>query len=217
MTLAATVSGYKLPPQNIQDIFDKTRPPYYSFVRFHPLGFEINYQRYQTLEQMSDPTVKLAGEEISIKLNASMKKYPINYFAVTNFQNNEKIVVDFPENIKIRDRVLSHDHTKIAFTYETEKGVQILMVETATGKITYFDDVLLNDAFDDSAFSWMNDNSLLIKIIPKNRGEMPTRPLVPQSPVIEETSSKISTVRTYQNLLQDEFDETLFDYFFTSQ
>jgi len=53
--------GYKLPPQNIQEIFDKVRPPYYSFVPYSEIGFEINYQRYQTLEQMSDPVVKLAG------------------------------------------------------------------------------------------------------------------------------------------------------------
>lgn len=218
MTFTANESGYKLPPQIIQDIFDKERPPYYSFVRFKELGLEINYQRYQTLEQISDPTVKLAGEEISIKLNASAKKYPLNYFAIHNFETGEKIVVDFPEDIKIREYKLSHNNSKIAFSCETEKGVQISVVETATGKITYFEDILLNDAFGDNSFWWINDNkTLLLKTIPKERGEIPQRPLVPFSPVIEETYGKVSTSRTYQNLLQDEYDESLFDYFFTSQ
>lgn len=218
MNISANESGYKLPPQNIQDIFDKERPPYYSFVRFTQLGLETNYQRYQTLEQISDPTVKLAGEDISIKLNAPVKQYPLNYFAIHNFETDEKIVIDFPENIKIREYKLSHDHKQIAFSYETDMGVQILVVETATGKITYFDNVLLNDAFGDEPFWWMSDNNtLLLKVIPKGRGTMPQRSLIPESPIMEETSGAVSTNRTYQNLLQDKYDETLFDYFFTSQ
>jgi len=76
MNLSA--SGYKLPPQNIQRIFDKIRPPYYSFVPFSEMGFEMNYQRYQTLEQLSDPVVKLAGEELSIRLNAPKDTYTVN-------------------------------------------------------------------------------------------------------------------------------------------
>jgi dipeptidyl aminopeptidase/acylaminoacyl peptidase len=211
-------SGYKTPPQNIQEIFNKERPPYYSFVRFKELGLEINYLRYQTLEQISDPTVKLAGEEISIRLNASSKKYPLNYFAIHNFETNEKIVVDFPKDIKIREYKLSLDHSQIAFSYETENGVQILTVKTATGAITYYVNLFLNDAFGDDAFWWMKDNkTLLLKLIPVDRGKIPMRPIVPTSPVIEETSGKVSTSRTYQNLLKDKHDELLFDYFFTSQ
>jgi len=218
MTISATENGYKTPPQKIQDIFDKTRPPYYSFVRFKELGLEINYLRYQTLEQISDPTVKLAGEEISIRLNACPKKYPLNYFAIHNFETDEKIVVDFPKDIRIREYKLSPDHSQIAFSYETEKGVQLLTLKTDSGTISYYEDLFLNDAFGDDAFWWMSDNqTLLLKTIPDKRGKMPQRPGIPTGPVIEETSGKVSTSRTYQNLLKDEFDETLFDYFFSSQ
>ena len=209
--------GYKLPPQNIQEIFDKVRPPYYSFVPYSEIGFEINYQRYQTLEQMSDPVVKLAGEEISIRLNAPKEKYPTNYFAVNYFKNGKKIKIDFPADIRIRDYKLSHDKSKIVFLHEVENGLQLMVVDINSGKITKFEDFYLNDAFEGTCFQWMNDNSLLLKIIPENRGEVPQKPIIPNSPIMEETSGKVSTLRTYQNLLQDEFDEILFDYFFTSQ
>ncbi|MBN2460433.1 MAG: S9 family peptidase, partial [Candidatus Cloacimonetes bacterium] len=59
--------------------------------------------------------------------------------------------------------------------------------------------------------------TLLLKVIPAGRAEEPRKPAVPAGPVIEETSGKFSTERTYQNLLQNEHDELLFDYYFTSQ
>jgi hypothetical protein len=40
---------------------------------------------------------------------------------------------------------------------------------------------------------------------------------VPTAPIIQSTNGKKSTVRTYQNLLKDQHDEELFDYYFTSQ
>ncbi len=218
MTLSATKSGYKLPPEHIQDVFDTTRPPYYVFVPYSNLALEVSYERYQNLEQISDPTVKLAGREISIKLNAAATRYPENHLVLHDFSNDKNIKFDLPADIKIRDRKTAFDKSKIAISYETESGLKLLVADLKTGKLKYFDDLYLNDAFGDDAFWWMNDNkTLFIKMIPRNRGEVPQRPSVPESPMMEEASGKVSTTRTYQNLLQDKFDEILFDYFFTSQ
>lgn len=217
MTLPAAESGYKLPPKNIQKVFDAKRPPYYTFIPFQNLALERNYQRYQSLEQISDPTVKLAGEEISIRLNASAVHYPENYLAIHDFKQDKKIQVQLPEDIKIHDSKLSFDNSKLALSYETETGLKLMVVDLTSGNIKQYDKLRLNDAFDDSAFWWMNDNkTLFLKIIPPERGEMPQRPTTPISPTMEETSGKISKSRTYQNLLNDKFDELLFDYFFTS-
>ncbi len=217
MTLFASDSGYKLPPKHIQDVFDTKRPNYYSFVPFHDLALEKNYDRYQSLEQVSDPTVKLAGREISIKLNASATRYPENYLAIHDFKADKNIEVDLPEDIKIRDSKFSFDKSKLAISYETDDGIKLMMVDVNSGKIKYFADFRLNDAFGDTAFWWMNDNkTLFLKIIPPERGEITKRPTTPTSPTMEETSGKVSTTRTYQNLLTDKFDEILFDFFFTS-
>ncbi|HPR17754.1 MAG TPA: prolyl oligopeptidase family serine peptidase [Candidatus Cloacimonadota bacterium] len=217
MTLLANEQGYKLPPQEIQDVFDAPRPCYYSFVAYHDLALEVNYERYQSLAQVSDPTVKLAGNEISIKLNAEPGTYQENYLAIHDFITGKKIPLDLPTDIRIRHHKFSYDKSKLAVSYESENGIRLLVADVATGQIKYFEDVLLNDACGDSAFWWLNDNkTLFLKVIPPKRGAMPVRPLVPTAPVIEETSGKVSTNRTYQNLLKDKFDETLFDHFFTS-
>lgn len=218
MTITAIESGYKLPPRHIQDVFDTQRPPYFSFIPFSEMAMEINYERYQSLEQIADPTVKLAGREISIRLNATPNRYPENHLVIHDFGTDKQLKLELPPHIKIRKRKLSFDNSKLAISHETNEGVRLAIVDLKTGKIKYFENIFLNDSFGDDAFWWLNDNkTLFIKIIPSDRVEIPSRPSAPASPIIEETSGKVSTTRTYQNLLQDKYDEVLFDHFFTSQ
>ena len=218
MTLLNSQSGYKKPPENIQKIFDAPAIPAVGFIPFTHIGIEATYQRYQSLEQLADESVKLAGEDISIKLNAPQDMYPINKMKIIHFENDTEILLDLPENIKIRSYRNSIDNQKLAITYETENGIKLLTADVNTGEIRKFDSIQINDVFDDTGIFWLNDNkTLLIKTIPEKRGNAPERSKIPDSPIIEETSGKTSTVRTYQNLLKNKHDEELFDYYFTSQ
>ena len=68
MTLNAK-TGYKLPADEIVKIYDTQRNPYIQFIQFEDFGLEINYQLHQTLEQLAEPSLKLAGEKFSKRLN----------------------------------------------------------------------------------------------------------------------------------------------------
>ena len=218
MTLLNSQSGYKLPPENIVKIFDAPTIPSVYFIPFTKIGIETTYQRYQTLEQLADESVKLAGEDISKKINAPRDMYPINKMKILNFETNSEIQLDFSENIKIRSYRISFDQQKLAITYEAETGIKLLIADINSAKIKKIDALLINDIFEDTGIFWLNDNkTLLIKTIPTGRRNPPEKPLIPESPMIEETSGKTSTVRTYQNLLKNKYDEKLFDYYFTSQ
>ena len=218
MTFLNSQSGYKLPPDNIVKIFDAPAIPSVYFIPFTKIGIETTYQRYQTLEQLADESVKLAGEDISKKLNAPQDSYPINKMKILNFEENSEISLNLPEDIKIRNYRISFDKKKLAITYEAETGIKLMTADIKTGKIQAFDSIQINDVFEDTGIFWLNDSkTLLIKTIPENRGQEPEKPKVPESPIIEETSGKTSTVRTYQNLLKNKHDEELFDYYFTSQ
>ncbi len=211
-------NGYKLPSEKVTKIFNAPSFPYFSFVNFDEIAFEMKWQSKQTLENISQPFVELAGEQISIKLNAPMKTYPDTSLTIHNFQTGEKISVKLPPNIKIRKRKLSFDHSKLALSLETENGINLLIVDVESGTFKSIENLFINDVFEDGGFQWLNDNkTLLINSIPKNRGEIPLKPKIPISPIIEETIGKISQTRTYQNLLKNKYDEELFDYYFTSQ
>lgn len=68
------------------------------------------------------------------------------------------------------------------------------------------------------SFVWINNSTLLVCTIPLSRGDPPKKPLVPSGPKIQSNEQKdIIQARTYQDLLKDEYDEDLFDYYATSQ
>jgi len=211
-------NGYKLPPQKIQEIFDTPKAPIMWFLPFSETAIEYSYRSYETLEQISEPTLKLAGIEFSPKLNAAREKYPTISLTINHFNQNQEIPVELPENTFIRQFNRSNDNSKIACTYETEEGVKLFILDVETGKINWFEDILLNDLLNENTITWFNDNkTLLLKTIPQYRGEAPVKPHIPSTPVIQETNGKVSTVRTYQNLLKNKFEESQFEYYFSSQ
>lgn len=211
-------SGYKLPSENITRIFDTEPFPVIKFVPFGEIGIEYTYQRYKTLEEISLPSAKLAGKDIVKSLNAPSKKYPTISLKIRNLIAGDIIPVQLPESIKIRSFKFSFDHKKIAASCETEKGIELLIIDVDTGKVKKIKDILINDVLEDDGFWWLNDNkTLLIKSIHSERRTEPQKPLVPDSPIIEESLGKKSTERTYQHLLKNSHDENLFEYYFTSQ
>ncbi len=210
-------SGYKLPPENITKIFDTPSIPSVYFIPFEEIGLETTYQKHQTLEQLSDPSEKLAGKDFSKKLNAPMDMFPRNYIKILNLKN-EVIDIELPDKIKIRNYRTSYDLKKIAITHETDDGIKLIIADMSSGRSKEINGIKINDILGDTGIIWLNDNKTLLVIsIPEGRGEAPEKHMVPDSPIIDETSGKISTVRTYQNLLKDKYDEKLFDYYFPSQ
>jgi hypothetical protein len=65
---------------------------------------------------------------------------------------------------------------------------------------------------------WMPDQrSVLVSFIPEGRPSMPARPAIPSGPVIQDAGGSVAPVRTYQDLLTDTYDESLFDWIMTGQ
>lgn len=64
----------------------------------------------------------------------------------------------------------------------------------------------------------MDNSSLLVCAIPLSGGNPPKKPLVPSGPKIQSNEQKNTVqTRTYQDLLKDEYDEELFEYYATTQ
>src|SRR5262249_9183320 len=68
------------------------------------------------------------------------------------------------------------------------------------------------------ACAWMPDStSLLCQTIPTGRGAPPQAPTVPLGPRIQESFGKSAPVATFEDLLENEHDSKLFEYYATSQ
>lgn len=212
------VEGYLQPPEHIKSVFDAPVSPFMSFIRYENLALEYSYQYHQTLEQLADPKVNLAGRSISRKLNGEIMLTPRTALTIYHLDTGKSIEVTFPPDIKIRNSSISPDYKTLALSHETEAGIELMLIDISSGDVEYIEDIIINDSIGDDGYQWLSDSRrLLIKSIPSDRGIPPGKPHVPQSPTIEENLGTVSTLRTYQNLLQNPHDEKLFEYYFTSQ
>ncbi|GFZ04543.1 prolyl oligopeptidase family protein [Actinidia rufa] len=68
------------------------------------------------------------------------------------------------------------------------------------------------------SFVWVDNSTLLVCTIPLSRGDLPKKPLVPSCPNIQSNEQQnVVQVRTFQNLLKDEYDEDMIEYYATTQ
>jgi hypothetical protein len=65
---------------------------------------------------------------------------------------------------------------------------------------------------------WLGDNRrLLCLTVPVGRGPAPVEPRAPAGPTVQESQGREAPVRTFQDLLQNAYDDALFAYYMTSQ
>ena len=74
----------------------------------------------------------------------------------------------------------------------------------------------LNTVFD--SYTWVDNERLCVFTVPPSRGQPPSKPLLPVGPNIQKhEGGENAQSRTFQDLLKDETDERLFEYYATSQ
>lgn len=67
------------------------------------------------------------------------------------------------------------------------------------------------------SYTWLDNDIIVANVIPEGRGPPPDRPLAPIGPRIQDNSyGTKAQARTYQDLLKDDHDEDLLDFYSTS-
>jgi dipeptidyl aminopeptidase/acylaminoacyl peptidase len=137
----------------------------------------------------------------------------------------ETEVHGLPDGAKLNFVTWSNDGKHLSFSVRLdEEGntiskltVWVADIETGYARPLFQSpDIHLNAVFDN--FVWVDNSTLLVSTIPLSRGDPPKRPLVPSGPKIQSNEQKnVVQVRTFQDLLKDEYDEDLFEYYATSQ
>ncbi|KAK4372424.1 hypothetical protein RND71_007808 [Anisodus tanguticus] len=226
---SASVTGYRLPPHEIRDIVDAPPLPALSF---SPLRDKILFLKQRSLPPLSDlarPEEKLAGLRIDGKCNTRSRMSFYTGIAIHQLMEDgslgpEKEIQDLPEGAKINFVTWSSNGQHLAFSVRLDeddgsssKRVWVANVDTGKARPLFESpDIYVNAVFDN--FVWVNDSTLLVSTIPLSRGDPPRKPLVPSGPKIQSNEQKnVIQARTYQDLLKDEYDEDLFEYYATTQ
>ncbi len=111
----------------------------------------------------------------------------------------------------------SPDGRRFAFTNSKRAEVELWMGDARTGAAHAISGMPLNASLGPPC-EWMPDSqSLLCLAVPEGCGQPPKAPAVPAGPHIEESFGKAAPQPTFEDLLENQFDERLFNYYATSQ
>ncbi len=174
---------------------------------------------YKSLDDLNQEEMRLGGLRINPITNISSTVTYINNIKVRKIkEKNETQVVGLPENPKISNLSWSPNETKVAFSNTTASGVELWILDVASAKATKLTEANLNANLG-NPFSWFkNGEAILAKMLPQNRAALlDQKKDLPKGPIVSTSEGKVSSNRTYQDLLKNKADETNFENIITSE
>ena len=168
---------------------------------------------FKTIQELSEDELRLAGLRINPKTSIGSRTNYYNNVKVKNLKEKEaKEVMGLPENPRLANFSWSPDQKKIAMTNTTANGVEIWLLDIAGAKVTKLTDAIVNANMRD-VINWFEDsNSILVKMISKDRKKLINTDIaVPSGPTISTNDGKKAQNRTYQDLLKNKNDEHNFE------
>ncbi len=216
--LAQTAAQYKQPSADIIKMLE-TSP----FPQEHvsPDGKWLLLSERPAMPSIADlaqPMLRLAGTRISPKTNSTFLSQGITKLTLTDVSTKKSRDITLPANPRVAFVKWSPDSRHIAFAQAVANGLELWIADVSSGKSTKVLNLSLNGTTG-TPYQWSPDsNSIVCKVVPKNRGAEPKSPEVPNGPKIQESASgEKAAVATYQDLLKNAYDEMLFKYYFTAE
>lgn len=210
-------SQYKHPPKEIVDIIDSAPTP---FVSVSPVGrtmLLIESQAHPPVSLLARPIYRIAGLRIDAARHSRQHLNVLTGLQIQALPNTTTKRITLPPQSVIGYPIWSNDGSKIAFTRDTDTGVELWWADVATATAYHVRGVKVNDVLG-TPVQWLSDNRrLFVRTVPKGTTAPPALPSVPEGPNIDETSGRVSRTATYQDLLRSGYDETLFEHYGRTQ
>ena len=212
---------YQKPSQEILDLVDFERPPSVIYDDNKNYLVFLYRDNYQSIEDLSQEELRLAGLRINPKTNIGSRVSFYNNIKIKSLKdNNGKVneIAGLPRKPKISNLNWSPDQNKIAFTNTTEEGVYLWILDLSKSEVRKVSELKLN-ANIGSVINWLSDsNSMIIKVLPENRSKIINSvSVIPTGPTVSTNFGEKAQNRTYQDLLKNKTDEFNFQQLATSE
>jgi len=210
---------YQKPPQEILDLVDFQRAPSISMDSKKEQIVFMYRNTYKTLIEISEEEMRLAGLRINPKTNISSTITYVNNIQYRKFKDKNLVQIKgLPENPRLANFAWSLDETKMAFTHTTQTGVEVWIADFKTLSAKKLTEARANANLG-NPITWFKDgNSLLVRMLPKDKPELiDTKTALPTGPIVTTSDGSLAQNRTYQDLLKNKIDEDNFDILTTSE
>ena len=208
---------YQRPPESLARLVDAPPSP---AVRLSPdrrRMLVMHPPSLASIAELAAPELRLAGMRINPQNNGPSRSRAYLRLGIKSMDRNpEHPITGLPEGARIRNATWSPDGAHIAFTVDQADRIELYVADAETAIARRLLEHPLNNV--GAAYAWVSDSrSLIVRVLPADRGDMPERPPAPDGPIVQENLGVKAPARTYQDLLQNTYDEVLFVYFLTAQ
>lgn len=210
---------FQKPSEEILKLADYERPPSVFMNSNKDVMIFVYRPTYKELKDLNQEEMRLAGLRINPKTNISSTLSYVNNIKIKKVGEKKEIhVKNLPEEARLSYFSFSPDEKYLSFTNTTSNGVELWVVELATGKAKKVTKDNLN-ANMGRPYSWMKDsNSFIVCALPSDRPELLDEDsFLPTGPIVATSSGEVSQNRTYQDMLKNKFDEENFKILTTSE
>lgn len=213
--------GYELPSPALQAVVDAPRAPTLSLSPRRDLAALLQTPPLPSINEVAQPELKLAGLRINPATHsASRFSFADKLWLMNLADGKERQISGLPQPLSIATFAWSPDQKYIAFNQvHAATGTNelwIVDVDAGSARRLVGD---LNTVMGDG-YSWQPDSrGLLVMQQLKGQGPAPSAGGIPTGPAIQqtETDAGVRTIRTYQDMLKNEADARLFDYYASAQ
>ncbi|MDW3647505.1 MAG: prolyl oligopeptidase family serine peptidase [Bacteroidia bacterium] len=219
MLFAQDQLGYQMPPQAIADLADAAPTPAVSLSPDDQWMLLMQRSSMPSIAELSQPELRIGGLRINPRNNGqSRTSYYLGFRFRSMDDQAEYSIEGLPADPLISNVSWSADGKFIAFTHSKQEHIELWVLEVESRKARKLTDAHVNAAMRGRPYSWIStSHDILLTAIPEGRQAAPQKPATPSGPVISSNEGKVAAVRTYQDLLKNGFDESLFSYFTESQ
>lgn len=210
--------SYQEPPPAIKDLVDAAQAPSVSISPDSKWLLLATRPSMPSVKEVAQPELRIGGLRINPRTNGPSRDF--NYatgLELMNRESKEKFKVDgLPADAHLGSFRWSPDAQYAAFTHTTPAGIELWLLDLAEKQVNKLTEANMNLAVRGSQFQWSGDSkSIMYKSTVE--GDVPQKPVVASGPVVSENVGKAAPNRTYQDLLKNTFDESLFEYYTQTQ
>ena len=208
--------AYQTPAPSLTALVDAPATPGVSLSPDESLMLISARPSLPSIAKVAGPELRIAGLRINPRLNGPSRARASIGLALRTLDGTERAVSGLPADVAIRNTRFSPDSRHVAFTHDADDHIELWVLDVATASARKLADVAVSDAYG-NAISWLSNDEVLAKIVPMGRDPAPETPLVPTAPVVRDTTGEVAPARTYEDLLENQHDADLFEYYATAQ
>jgi hypothetical protein len=192
-------SAYRQPPKEVMDVLNAPASPTTSVSPARDKFALLQPLRYPPISELSQPMLRLAGLRINPNTNGAHRQPYFVGVTLKNIADGKETPVQLPANAQIISPSWSADGRYIAAGNQTPNGIELWIIETASGKAKMIKNARVNTAF--GGFAWMPDQkSLLVNLVPMKRTSAAPQyqNLTPNAPNIQKLPEKLARCRRFK-------------------